>query len=286
MFVFCYLNAQASIYPKPELFVTYSAFIRNFGSETMASHRNISCTIITKNEVERIEAVIKAAWKVADEILVVDSGSTDGTVELCASLGCRVIHNDWQGYGPQKRFCEDEAKHDWILNLDADEELSDVLIDELLALKIAEELTVAGYRFRTVNVYPGHKRPRLFADYHNYIRFYDKQVMRFPDSPVFDAIEPGNVPVEQLNGPCWHYSMKSIEHLVAKIDRYTDLQATVIKRPIWQIIPRIPFEYPAQFLKIYFLRRHFTGGFFGLQFAHEMSKSKVRRLFKIWKANN
>lgn len=245
----------------------------------------VSCTIITRNEADRITPVIEAAWRVADEIVVIDSGSDDGTVALCEELGCRVIHNDWVGYGPQKRFSEDQATHDWIINVDGDEELSDELVEQLLELKAAGEPRYRGYRFRTVNVYPGKTRPRRFADFHNFIRFYDRRAMRFPESLVFDAVEPGDIPVGQLNGPCWHYSMRSIEHLIDKLDRYTDLQATEIKRSPWKILPRIPFEYPLQFLKYFLARRHITGGVFGLKFSHELSKSKVRRLIKIWMAN-
>ena len=245
----------------------------------------ISCTIITKNEVDRIEPVIVAAWKVSDEVVVIDSGSDDGTVALCEKLGCRVIHNDWVGYGPQKRFGEDQAAFDWQLNVDGDEELSDELIEELRAIKETGAPDCSGYRFRTVNVYPGHTRPRLFADYHNFIRFYDRRTMRFPESLVYDAVIPGDARVGQLDGPCWHYSMRSIPHLIAKLDSYTSLQAKEVRRARWKILLRLPFEYPVQFIKYMIFRRHITGGLFGLKFSHEVSKSKVRRLMKFWNAN-
>jgi glycosyltransferase involved in cell wall biosynthesis len=241
----------------------------------------ISCIIITKDEADRIEPIIAAAWKVADEIVVVDSGSTDQTVSLCTKLGCRVFHNDWVGYGPQKRFAEDQADHDWIINLDADEELSDALIVEILQWKNQIKPSQDGYRFKIVSVYPGRTRPRLWADHNNCLRLYDKRTMRFPDSLVFDAIVPGDRPVGQFKQPCWHYSMRSLGHMVAKLDAYSTLQAKEIKRPAWKILPRLPIEYLTQFSKYMILRRHVTGGLFGLKFSHEIAKSKVNRLIKM-----
>ncbi|GMA76660.1 hypothetical protein GCM10025880_30770 [Methylorubrum aminovorans] len=81
----------------------------------------ISVFIIVKNEADRLGASLAAVRDLADDIVVVDSGSTDGTQALAASLGARVIHNDWPGYGRQKRFAEGQCRHDWVLNLDADE---------------------------------------------------------------------------------------------------------------------------------------------------------------------
>src|SRR5690606_19398646 len=91
----------------------------------------LSCCIIAKNEGDRIEACIKAASRIADEIVVVDSGSTDDTVAKAKALGAKVYFRAWDGFGPQKRFAEECASNDWILNLDADEVVTPELAGEI-----------------------------------------------------------------------------------------------------------------------------------------------------------
>ena len=91
----------------------------------------ISCFIIAKNEADRITKTIKSVEDLVDEIIVIDSGSTDGTQDLVKKLGCKLYYNEWPGFGPQKRFGEEKAKNKWLLNLDADEYLSNELKVEI-----------------------------------------------------------------------------------------------------------------------------------------------------------
>ncbi|WP_298333112.1 glycosyltransferase family 2 protein, partial [Asticcacaulis sp.] len=142
----------------------------------------LSVFIIALNEADRIGPVILAVRDWVDEVLVVDSGSSDGTQDLARSLGATVIHNDWPGYGPQKRFAEEQCRHDWLLNLDADEVPVPELEDAVRAL-FAGGGTPAqqGYRIRTVMALPHQKRPHRFAPRHNYIRLYDRRHGRFAD---------------------------------------------------------------------------------------------------------
>ena len=92
----------------------------------------ISVFIITKNEEDRIEKVINAVKNFADEILVIDSGSIDKTVELSQSAGAQFYFNQWNGYGQQKIFGEQKCRNNWILNIDADEEVSPELSQEII----------------------------------------------------------------------------------------------------------------------------------------------------------
>ena len=98
----------------------------------MNSKLPISCFIIAKNEADRISKTIESVIDIVDEVIVIDSGSTDGTQNLAKELGCKVFFNKWSGYGPQKRFGEDCTKNEWLLNLDADEYLSDEIKSEIL----------------------------------------------------------------------------------------------------------------------------------------------------------
>ena len=240
----------------------------------------VSCCIIARNEGDRIGDCLRAVSGLVDEVIVVDSGSTDDTVSVAEGLGARVIHHDWPGYGPQKRYSEDCATHDWILNLDADEIVTPGLFAEIAALmKTGPKLNA--YRFKIRNVYPGKTKPRLWADYHNYVRLYDRRVVRFRESLVHDTVDTRDEPVGQLRGDVMHYSARSYAHIRAKLDSYTNLQARVLTKPAWSIWLRVPFEYPFVFIRYYLFRCHFTGGWQGLYSSHLAAEARLNRLFKI-----
>lgn len=244
---------------------------------------SLSCCIITHDEGDRIERCIRAALKIADEVVIVDSGSTDDTVSKAKSLGAKVYHHAWDGFGPQKRFAEECAKNDWILNLDADEVLSEELAREIGELMRSADRLFPAYRFRQVTVYPGHEKPRLWADSHNYVRLYDRRHVRFRQSRVHDTVDTGEHTVGQLKGIAHHYSWRTLEHLRAKLEKYTDLQAKELRKPRWLVLLRLPIEYPFLFFRYYVLRRNFTGGRFGLNVAHKTALARTKRLVKILK---
>ena len=240
----------------------------------------LSCCIIARNEADRIADCIRAVAGLVDEVVVIDSGSSDDTVAVAAGLGARVIHHDWPGYGPQKRFSEDCARHDWILNLDADEVVTPELYKEIKSL-MREKPPLSAYRFRIRNVYPGKTRPRLWADYHNYVRLYDRRVVRFRESLVHDTVDTATETVGQLQGAVMHFSARSYQHIRAKLDAYTNLQARVLTKPAWKIWLRLPFEYPFVFTRYFLFRCHFTGGWDGVYSSHLAAEARVKRLVKI-----
>jgi glycosyltransferase involved in cell wall biosynthesis len=241
----------------------------------------LSCCIIADNEGDRIERCIVAVRDIVDEIVVVDSGSTDDTVAKAEALGAKVFYNAWDGYGPQKRFAEDRAACDWILNLDADEVVTPELAREIAALMRAPAGLLPAYRFRQVTVYPGYDKPRLWADFHNYVRLYDRRRVRFRESRVHDTVDTKDFPVGQLRGVALHYSWRSLTHVRTKLESYTDLQAKELKKPRWYVLARLPFEYPILFFRYYIMRRNCTGGLTGLRITHEIARARWRRLLKI-----
>ena len=123
----------------------------------------VSVFIIAKNEADRIGATIRAVRDLTDDLVVVDSGSTDGTQAVAEELGARVIFNAWPGYGLQKRFAEDQCRHPWLLNLDADEEVSPELRAELHALFAQGEPPCQAYGIRIAETYPGEGAPHPLA---------------------------------------------------------------------------------------------------------------------------
>jgi len=244
----------------------------------------LSCCIITHNEADRIERCILAVREIVDEIIVVDSGSKDETVKKAKLLGAKTFYHEWNGYGPQKRYAEDCASHDWLVNLDADEVVTPELAQEIVGLMSSPLLLLPAYRFRLVTVYPGQDRPRPLADFNNYVRLYDRRRARFRESGVFDTVDTGSHPVGQLNGIALHYTWRKIEHVRTKLESYTNLQAKELKRPRWVVHLRLPFEYPLLFFRHYIFRRHITGGLTGLRIAHQIAVARTQRLLKFLRA--
>jgi glycosyltransferase involved in cell wall biosynthesis len=228
----------------------------------------ISCFIIAKNEADRIGRTLASIRGLVDEIVVVDSGSTDGTQAIAEAAGARVIFNEWPGFGQQKRFAEEQCRHDWILNLDADEVVSDALRDEIRNRLAAGEPKEAGFWMDDLVVYHGCSRPRPFARDHRFIRLYDRRRIRFKDSTLFDSVDPKGEPTGRFRGPLYHHSVRSLDDLIAKCDERASYNAANAKRKSGSVLAlRIVTELPMQFLKYYFWRTHVFGGLRGFQFA-------------------
>jgi glycosyltransferase involved in cell wall biosynthesis len=240
----------------------------------------VTCTIIAKNEVDRIERAIRSVAGLVDEVLVIDSGSTDGTQALAESLGARVIHNDWVGYGPQKRFAEDQARNDWILNLDADEWLSDELREELRALFAQERLAASTYKMRVTIVYPHRETPAPFADSTICLRLYDRRITRFAASLVHDNV-PEQPDTVMLKGRVLHRSFRSMAEVVRKELAYFELQTKEKRKAGWVLALRIPIELPFQFFRFYILARHCFGGLYGFAIAVTVAYMRFLRLILL-----
>ena len=258
----------------------------------------ISAFIITKNEEARIRKAILSIKNLASEIIVVDSGSTDRTVEIAESLGCRVVHNDWPGYVAQKIFAEKLCKHKWILNIDADEELSPELQKEISYIfEVRLEEKYKGYRINFVILMQEDEKPRFLAPSNTFIRLYNKDYVSFAnidhESTTHDCAfllkgmnESGNIMV--LHSPSYHHTSVSLWHLVNKINFYTTEQAKDLvasNRKISKI--RICLEPLWWFIKSYFERRYFVFGFQGFVYSIIFAFGKFLRLAKAHElANN
>lgn len=243
----------------------------------------ISCFIIAKNEADRIGRTLASLAGLVDEIIVIDSGSTDGMQAVAAAAGAQVIFNEWPGFGQQKRFGEAQCRYDWILNLDADEVVVPALADEIRTLFSSREPDKAGYWMDDLVVYPGQLVPRPFARDHQFIRLYDRRRIRFKDSALFDSVDAKGEPTGRLKAPLHHFSVRSFDDLIAKCDERASYNAAHAKRkPGWLLALRLVSEFPMQFFKYYVWRTHVFGGLAGLQFALVTAFYRYVRILRMW----
>ena len=245
----------------------------------------VSVFIITKNEEDRIAEIIRAVKNIADEILVIDSGSEDKTCEIAAREGAKVMFNKWNGYGEQKIFGESQCRNDWVLNIDADEEVSPELaaeIKEIFSQKIAAN--IAGFRVKIVNKFRFEKRPKKWAYFYNQFRLYNKNLAGFKNSTVHDSVEikgNANAEISQLKNIIYHQSFRSYSHWIDKINSYSQMQAidsfNKNKKPS---ILKAALILPFAFLKAFFVRRYFIYGFNGVVYSFLFALSRFAKLIK------
>ncbi|HPG89296.1 MAG TPA: glycosyltransferase family 2 protein [Hyphomicrobium sp.] len=228
----------------------------------------ISCFIIAFNEGDRIGRTIASVANWVDEIVVIDSGSSDDTVAVAEAAGARVVYNAWPGFGQQKRFGEEQCHHDWLLNLDADEVVTPLLRVAISNLFQDNTPMFAGYGTPVNIVYPGWTAPRSWARDHYCLRLYDRRRMRYKDSTLHDSVDPVGEKVGALPGGLDHYSVRSLDDLIRKCDERASYNAAHARpKPEWQLNVRLLIELPWNFLKYYFMRTHFMGGATGFQYA-------------------
>ncbi len=245
----------------------------------------LSVFIITKNEEDRIVDVINAVKEVADEILVIDSGSSDKTCEVAAKAGAKVMFNEWNGFGLQKIFGENQCRNKWILNIDADEEVSPELcveIRELFEKNLVENFY--GFRVKIVNKFRFEKRPKNGAYYYNQLRLYNKNFAGFKNSTVHDSVElkdKNSKEIGQLKNIIFHQSFRSFFHWIEKINFYSSMQAKdSFAKGKCPSVFKIFFTPTVAFLKAYFVRRYFIYGFDGLIYSYLFAFSRFAKMIK------
>ena len=244
----------------------------------------LSIFIITRDEADRIARTIEAARGLSDDIVVVDSGSTDDTQAIAQRLGARVVVNDWPGYGPQKRFAEDQCRHDWLLNLDADEVLPPVLAEEIAALFAGGMPAADAYELRIAEIFPGERAQHRFAYALAPVRLYRKSKGRYSPSPVHDRVDLApDARIARLKGTVHHYSVRSLGEQMDKLNGYSDAQADDLdKRGAKLSVLRLIVEFPANFIKAYIGRRHALRGVYGFMTAMNYAFYRYLRVAKHW----
>lgn len=249
----------------------------------------ITATIITFNEAARIADAIKSvSW--ADEVLVVDSESTDDTREIAKSLGAKVIVNKWPGFPAQKNFAAQNAEHDWIFSLDADEVVSENLKDEILALKNGDGSTLAGgYRIPRLSYYMGRpiRHGGWYPDWQ--LRFYNRNSGKWKEVLVHESVElAAEARMEKLSGDILHYSVEDASNHHKMIgERYAPLSAKQMYENGRRTSPLKAMTAGfSAFIQAYILKGGFLDGFPGFCIARFASHHAFMKHLLLWEIQN
>jgi glycosyltransferase involved in cell wall biosynthesis len=226
----------------------------------------ISATIITFNEERNLPRAIESL-RCADEVVVVDSGSTDRTVEIAEKLGARVVESPWPGYAKQKNVAAAAAAHDWILSLDADESLSEALEGEIWRVKkngpqfdaytMPRMAQYLGRWIRHSGWYPDRK-----------VRLYNRRKATWTGEFVHETVKVEGT-LGHLESNLLHFTCESLSEHLKTMDRYTTLAAEQLlasgERVTWG---RLIFEPPWSFFRTYVVKLGFLDGLEGLAIAN------------------
>ncbi len=231
----------------------------------MRSRSGLSACIITYNEADRIEACL-ASLAFCDELLVVDSHSTDDTRALAQKMGARVIERDWPGYRSQKQFAVDNAQYDWVLCLDADERVTPRLRQEIEALREAAFPGHAGWSVPRITDYFGRflRHGNAYPD--RLIRLFDRRRGGWIGEEIHENTRVQG-PVGRLHGDLEHYSYRSLTDHQTRMQRYADLMAQALyQRGKRCGLAKVLINPAWRFFRGYILRLGFLDGWRGLVF--------------------
>ena len=240
----------------------------------------VTATVITLNEAAHIQACVAAlAW--ADEVIVVDSGSTDGTADLARAAGARVIEREWPGYSAQKDFAAAQALHDWIVSVDADERVTPELAAEIRTA-VAQPGQHVGFRVPRITFHLGRwiRTTDWYPD--SQLRVYDRRHAGWKQRRVHESVTARG-PVGQLTHDLQHYAYSDLAHHHETMQRYTTLAAQQMyedgrRASVFALL----LHPPAAFLRNYVLKRGFMDGAPGLIISAMNAHYVFLKFAKLW----
>lgn len=248
----------------------------------------LSVVIIAFNEEKNILRCIRSVQPVADEIVLVDSGSADSTIAIARETGCRIFERPFDGYGKQKQFAVEQAVNDWVFSLDADEVVSPELLTELQLLfqnrvkessdsQSAEEKTfphpgkqeeaVSSYTIPFSLCFMGKILKHSGTGREHHLRIFDRRLGHFTETPVHEGIVTRGK-TKMLNGKIIHYSYRDIRHHLEKINTYTTQAAEgyiAQKRSFSRFW--VALKFPVSFFTFYFIRLGILDGYQGFMWS-------------------
>ncbi len=246
----------------------------------------LSAVIITFNEERNILRCINSLKEIVDEIIVVDSFSTDKTDEICKSFGVIFIQAEWRGYSESKNFANSQANFDWILSLDADEALSDELKKSILSEK--KRGFSGNYEFNRLTNYCGKwiKHGGWYPD--KKVRLFEKEFTSWTGEIHEELIFKQSQEIKFLKGNCLHYSYYSLEQHYNQAQKFTTIAAKDLvskgkNAPLYKLI----FSPLVKFIRDYFLKLGFLDGKYGFivarisAYATYLKYKKIRQFSKL-----
>lgn len=240
---------------------------------------SLSIVIVAKNEAANIAECVRSA-RFADEVIVLDSGSTDGTAELARAEGAQVLVTDWPGYGPQNNRGIDQANGDWFFSLDADERITPALAAEIRAA--IEDAQVDGFRVPRVSMYCGR-----FMQHGGWRPDYTRRLARRGKGRFTEHFLHANLqvqgPVGTLREPIVHYSFRTMEAVLEKLNRYStasarDMTTAGRKGSLGRAVAHGLWA----FFRTYVLRLGFLDGRWGFMLAVSNAEGTYYRYIKLW----
>jgi glycosyltransferase involved in cell wall biosynthesis len=246
----------------------------------------ISAVIITRNESANIEDALRSVSGWADEIVVVDSGSTDDTLEICRRYTDKIFCREWTGFVDQKNFAADRAANDWVFSIDADERPSPELVAEIQSLRSAG-FARPGYRMPRVTFFMGRwiRHGDWYPDFQ--LRLFDRRRGRWQGRRVHESFKLDGGEPASLKGELHHYTYRTLSDYLKRLESYTTLAAADYrergKRSSGAKLLLDPF---ATFAKAYLLKRGFLDGVPGLMAAVMGSISVYFKYAKLYELQN
>jgi glycosyltransferase involved in cell wall biosynthesis len=245
----------------------------------------LSVIIPCKNERGHLAACVASVREIGDEIIVADSGSTDGSLEIARSLGCRVIEREYRTSGDFKNWALPQATHEWVLIVDCDERIT-----PRLAVEIREALVEPrqdGYRILRRNHFLGH--PIRFGPWHSdrCLRLFRRDLGRYEGPSDHGDVRVTSGRVGALAAPMDHFTIASWEQWLAKLDRYSRVQAAewhaAGRRPSYLRLLLTP---PVRFFRDYVVRLGFMDGAIGLQISWSSAFYSFMKQARLWELHH
>ncbi|MGI2258563.1 glycosyltransferase family 2 protein [Shewanella sp. GXUN23E] len=253
----------------------------------MRKIHSLSVILITKNEADRVEPCLKSVANIADEIIVLDSGSTDDTLQICKKYTDKVFETDWPGFGKQKQRALDKASCDWVLSIDADEALDEQMQQALLTLLSQDQIEQTAYRLPWgVTLYG--KTLKYGRSARSVLRLFKREGARYTLDEVHETVIPAQGTTGKLDGLLLHYTHRDYGHGLDKAAKYAWLGSLkyhrkgkkshglllALLRGMWT------------FFHIYFIRRGFMDGSVGFIVAMTYAQVNFNKYVGLWLLEN
>ena len=241
---------------------------------------NVTVVILTRNEEKNIEGAIENAKLVSEKVLIVDSGSTDNTVELARENGAKVVFREWDDdFSAQRNYALENIDTRWVVYLDADEQLNEQLISEIK--KVIETDSVAMYRFIRRNSAFGKDFKYGVLGPDSVTRLFPKDKVRWQDKVHERPV--GDLPVITLKGYMKHYTYRTFEQYIQKMNQYSSIGAQNYhdKHKKVSVIGDFVFRPLFAFLKMYVLKKGFLEGWLGFVLCLNYANYTLNKYVKL-----